>query len=367
VQIELKALARTLKHLEGLEPNESNITHLNAIRGMALTCRIPLQEFLEKTEKFERRMGAFSMDRSAKAFGRKSQWAIFMSEEVAKLRTAVGAKVLSINLLLATHTSESISRIESQSRKSHAILLASILDLRNEAARGNTTLRTTETVVNSMANDQKRHHRDMKQAMDNATLGLGNVFDAVTATSTAVMSFRDLGTQLIQLIRGLPEQVRVTLEQVVRSNLEMYDMLRTMQTMFSQSPRYDPADTFRFEDVLGRSQQLPYQYFNRIEVFKAFLKTEFEGLPGQSQVLQTRYKIADLRSLETTISEQDWKSTVFPGANLVMFILVNIDEDTVPTLIDCPRPGCEGRGERQGGQKHFLTWYVPDRTFTIFH
>jgi hypothetical protein len=305
VQIELEALARTLKHLEGLEPNESNIAHLNAIRGMALTCRIPLQEFLEKIEKFERRMGAFSMDRSAKAFGRKSQWAIFMSEEVAKLRTAVGAKVLSINLLLATHTSESILRIESQSRKSHAILLASILDLRNEAARGNTTLRTTETVVNSMANDQKRHHRDMKQAMDNATLGLGNVFDAVTATSTAVMSFRDLGTQLIQLIRGLPEQVRVTLEQVVRSNLEMYDMLRTMQTMFSQSPRYDPADTFRFEDVLGRSQQLPYQYFNRIEVFKAFLKTEFEGLPGQSQVLQTRYKIADLRSLETTISEQD--------------------------------------------------------------
>jgi hypothetical protein len=80
VQIELEALARTLKHLEALEPNESNIAHLNAIRGMALTYRIPLQGFLEKIEKFERRMGAFSMDRSAKAFGRKSQWAIFMGD-----------------------------------------------------------------------------------------------------------------------------------------------------------------------------------------------------------------------------------------------------------------------------------------------
>jgi hypothetical protein len=54
VLIELEALARTLKHLEALEPSDSNATHVNAIRGMALACRIPLREFLDRIEKFER-------------------------------------------------------------------------------------------------------------------------------------------------------------------------------------------------------------------------------------------------------------------------------------------------------------------------
>lgn len=107
VQLELQALDRTLRHLQALEPTQSNLNHVNAIRGMALTCQIPLQEFLQKIHIYERSLGSFPiLNRgSLKSFGRKSQWAVFMSDEVAKLRTAIGAKVLSINLILATHTS----------------------------------------------------------------------------------------------------------------------------------------------------------------------------------------------------------------------------------------------------------------------
>ena len=107
VQLELQALERTLRHLQTFEPTQSNLNHVNAIRGMALTCQIPLQEFLQKIQIYERSLGSFSTSNrgSLKSFGRKSQWAVFMSDEVAKLRTAIGAKVLSINLLLAAHTS----------------------------------------------------------------------------------------------------------------------------------------------------------------------------------------------------------------------------------------------------------------------
>ncbi|KAF1976697.1 hypothetical protein BU23DRAFT_455393 [Bimuria novae-zelandiae CBS 107.79] len=107
LQLELQALERTLRYLQSLQPTASNREHVNAIRGMALTCQIPLQEFLDRMHKYEASLGPFSaLNRgSIKSIGRKSQWALFMSDEVAELRTVIGAKVLSINLLLATHTS----------------------------------------------------------------------------------------------------------------------------------------------------------------------------------------------------------------------------------------------------------------------
>lgn len=108
VLLELLALEKTLRHLQALQPRDtSSADHVNAIRGMALTCRIPLQEFLERIQKYEASLGPFATYSRGclKSAGRKSQWAVFMSDEVAKLRTVIGAKVLSINLLLATHTS----------------------------------------------------------------------------------------------------------------------------------------------------------------------------------------------------------------------------------------------------------------------
>jgi hypothetical protein len=71
---------------------------------MALACRLPLQEFLNKIQKYEASMGAFAA-RSVKGAGRKAIWATYIAEEVQKLRALVSAKVLSITLLLNTHTS----------------------------------------------------------------------------------------------------------------------------------------------------------------------------------------------------------------------------------------------------------------------
>lgn len=51
-------------------------------------------------------MGPFSRAKlSLSAAGRKAQWALFLSNEVNKLRAMVAAKVLSLNLLLGIHLS----------------------------------------------------------------------------------------------------------------------------------------------------------------------------------------------------------------------------------------------------------------------
>jgi hypothetical protein len=103
ILLELNALYKVLQLLERLEPTEENASHINAIRGMALACQIPLRDFLTKLEKYEASLSPFSTQHSLRAAGRKTQWAVAIDGDVEKVRACMAAKVASINLLLQTH------------------------------------------------------------------------------------------------------------------------------------------------------------------------------------------------------------------------------------------------------------------------
>ena len=103
--LELKSLKHTLRRLEALEPTEDNSKHVNAIRGMALACQLPLRDFLIKLESFESALGPWANQTSFCSRGRKAKWAIEFKAEVEKLRALVVAKQISINLLLTTQVS----------------------------------------------------------------------------------------------------------------------------------------------------------------------------------------------------------------------------------------------------------------------
>ena len=105
VVIELKSLENILRHLETLQPTENNVTQVNAIRGMALACQLPLRDFMVKLEKYESTLGPFADKKSLRAMARKSKWAVLFAEEVERLRAMVAAKNISLSLLLAMNTS----------------------------------------------------------------------------------------------------------------------------------------------------------------------------------------------------------------------------------------------------------------------
>lgn len=105
VIIELEGLKNALRHLAALKPSEDNINHVNAIRGMALACQLPLRDFLARLQRYERTMGPLVRRRPFIGAGQKIGWTFFVMEEVTKLRAFLAAKVMSINLLLATHAS----------------------------------------------------------------------------------------------------------------------------------------------------------------------------------------------------------------------------------------------------------------------
>ena len=105
VVIELKALEDVLQHLRALEPTEDNLHHINAIRCMALACQLPLQDFLATIEKYESSLGPWSRRTALGSASLKVKWALSITEQVEKFRALVAAKNISINVLLATHSS----------------------------------------------------------------------------------------------------------------------------------------------------------------------------------------------------------------------------------------------------------------------
>lgn len=100
LDLELQSLRRILDQLQALQPTAENASHINAVRALALTCRLPLEQFLDKIDRFERSLGVQTSSSYVKRVNRKAQWAVMMSEEVSRLRTHITAKVLSLNLLL---------------------------------------------------------------------------------------------------------------------------------------------------------------------------------------------------------------------------------------------------------------------------
>ena len=113
VIIELHGFQNVLARLAALEPTKSNISHVNAIRGVPLACRLPLVEFLSKLEKYKAAMGPLAASHTLRRTGKQAKCAVFIADDVESISALVSAKVISINLLLATHASETLSRIDS--------------------------------------------------------------------------------------------------------------------------------------------------------------------------------------------------------------------------------------------------------------
>lgn len=67
------------------------------------------------------------------------------------------------------------------------------------------------------------------------------------------------------------------------------------------------------------------------------LETQFENCPGEGKVLDGDYYIMHAKFSGNPIKEADWEKSVFPGAEIVMSVLV---KDVKPQVGYCPRSGC---------------------------
>ena len=101
---DLLTLQQILEVLQSLRPAESSLSHVNAIRGMALTCLVPLNDFASKIERsYNPILGPGSSKNPFNRTAKKIQWALFADEEVSKFRAIIAAKIVSISLLLGIY------------------------------------------------------------------------------------------------------------------------------------------------------------------------------------------------------------------------------------------------------------------------
>jgi uncharacterized protein YoxC len=253
-----------LIQLASLEPTDGEINHVNAIRGMALACQLPLREFLAKLEKYEASLGPFVVRRGLGVAGLKAKWALFMAEEVTKLRGVIQGKVISINLLLATHTSRTVLQLERQGRENHRELMSRAATNENCLQNTHQRIEEVQEAVADVGRDMKEKFRSLEESSNNSN----SILQSVCATSKSIQStvtgLRNVGEHLRQLIHSFPLEFRDTVQKIHQTNMHIYNLLLAQGV--PQSPGRLAQNDITFVNALGIVEMLPYNHFRYWEV-----------------------------------------------------------------------------------------------------
>lgn len=234
---ELGHLEKLLVELKDAQPSngEASSEYLVALKGMALECQIPLSEFHEKLrKKYEKTLGARSS--SFRSMTHKAKWSVFVAEEVTKLRAVVGAKVVNINLLLSWQAKSEMAQM-----------------------RANFSDHVAEVNKRMIDSDNCR-----KENHTQSTNNLTKIYSLAQAVNSSVTSICSVANQLLEFFKTFSPQIMEQVQRLSSGNQMILESILTLQRRIPQDMRI--ADSFIFEDALGRKISLPYEYFKDWEV-----------------------------------------------------------------------------------------------------
>ena len=123
---ELVILDNTLKHLDTLKGPS-----VDSIKCAALSCRYPLETFLQSIEAYDKSLGIDSAAGVVKGSARKVRWLYGKKGEVAKLRAYLNMHMGIINMALQTHGLGKLDYISEQAESSQQIFNDSLIQARD--------------------------------------------------------------------------------------------------------------------------------------------------------------------------------------------------------------------------------------------
>jgi hypothetical protein len=159
---ELESL-QTLRHLYRLNHGGSSSEAVESIKFAALSCRIPLDDFLAKSNKYEKSLGPWNRAHSAQATVKKIGWTFGAKEDIRRMQRYLNIHVGTINMLLAQFGHEQM-----------------VMNDKNAEAR----------------------IEQIQEQMDKAQSILGNMNKDMPAQTMLVRSMHSMLSGLYQLIRG---------------------------------------------------------------------------------------------------------------------------------------------------------------------
>lgn len=325
--VELEGLKHILQHLEALKPTEDNLGHVNAIRGMALACKIHLQEFMTKLETYEESLGPWAQRSSLNNFGRKTKWAVSFGKEVERLRAIVAAKQISINLLLATHCSQTLSSMHNRMKGEYDASKAR--DEEHKIGR-----REVQSAIQGLQ-DRVNNTASAAQA------SMQTLSDKIDVSNAAVFNLRTIADHILTFVKTFPQEIRDRLQALTQADWRTYQAVLQIQEQISHHPGSLHDSNIQFTNALGEFRSLPYEYFCHWEIFEGFLRTQFKNKPGESKVLNGSFHIIDM-SQRAIVNQNHWNRRIEKGACLTMSMIMQHLRRRISG--QCPQPNCTGIG-----------------------
>ena len=398
--IELESLDRALKWLQGLKPAQHEMRRLDAIRAMASTCQWPLQEFLDRIQKFEHHLGSWNAgNRSLGHLTKRAHWLIKYKDEVKALRERIAPNIATITVLLLTQTVDTLSyaeadrtqaaqglncKLASQSRILSALQqttssLAIVQDnlmveqshLVDAAAHHGRDLHALNFKVDELLRDNAAQRLDLcnqaatlehfqKMAIDNKHQSLechalmtsirqdtAEIRAATPSILARTLSLLDAVTAGVSKVRGIIALMHQLLRVTTQFTLEMRDLMRKLlqafwdiQKQLAQFERFLPKQISRpfvsFRDAFNIVRDLPYDLCAQWHTFQALLAVVFMNRQGLRRVEAGQYFVTSVR-VGRRLNPTFWSNAIEPGDELSMTMIL---DDVEAQDGYCPYKSC---------------------------
>jgi hypothetical protein len=109
---QLEVLQKALTYIESNAHRRSHSELVEQIRYAIWNCQKPLQQFFERTKRYEKWLGGIGRLKRAKATVAKLQWTFSARKEVEYLLQSIQGHVQVLNILLADHNTQRLYVIE---------------------------------------------------------------------------------------------------------------------------------------------------------------------------------------------------------------------------------------------------------------
>jgi hypothetical protein len=106
---EFEALDAALRYLDRLEGSAASSIRVDSIKCAALSCRLPLEEFLAKARQYENSLGIWNRSQMMKKTTDKIAWTFGRKDDITCLQTYLSVHIGTINMLLAEHGLEQMN------------------------------------------------------------------------------------------------------------------------------------------------------------------------------------------------------------------------------------------------------------------
>ena len=286
---ELDNLKRALLHVDKLDEKTTDQTLLLGIKATALSARWPLENFLQKLQKYESTLGLRRTTRILPGWTKATQWTS-LDDEVIKLQHHLNIHVGTVNMMLITYGLVALDTVRDQSIAQQ--------DTLQDISRG-----------------VQAH---VGQLTENKTL-ISQLYSVVVDT----------------IIPSLQNLVNVT-ERMVQCNLDIYTLIFKMQSSIALcvSPTMWFQEPVLFEDACQRRIQISSQF--QYDEVLAIIKVRFPTGQCYQTILSGQFELHNVGNNQQ-VCKKNWFGFQ-PGAYVKMAAILNVDDSE-----RCPNSDCNSR------------------------